>query len=152
MTSERVAKNALLDWDVLVVDDDAMSLQVANIILSYHGVKVHTAKDGQEGLEAVKSVRPKFIISDLSMPVLDGWGMIAELKNDQSTAAIPIIALTAHAMTGDKERAVLAGCHNYLTKPLTPSTFMRELMRLLEDIPELNELLKNNATEGKENG
>jgi two-component system, cell cycle response regulator DivK len=152
MTSERVAKNALLDWDVLVVDDDAMSLQVANIILSYHGVKVHTAKDGQEGLEAVKSVRPKFIISDLSMPVLDGWGMIAELKNDQSTAAIPIIALTAHAMTGDKERAVLAGCHNYLTKPLTPSTFMRELMRLLEDIPELNELLKNNTTEGKENG
>lgn len=152
MTSERVSKNALLNWDVLVVDDDAMSLQVANIILSYHGVKVHMAKDGQQGLEAVKSVRPKFIISDLSMPVLDGWGMIAQLKNDQSTAAIPIIALTAHAMTGDKERAILAGCHNYLTKPLTPSTFMRELMRLLEDIPELSALLKNNSNEGKENG
>jgi two-component system, cell cycle response regulator DivK len=151
MTSERIAKNALLDWDVLVVDDDAMSLQVANIILSYHGVKVHTAKDGQEGLEAVKSVRPKFIISDLSMPVLDGWGMIGQLKSDPSTAAIPIIALTAHAMTGDKERAIQAGCHNYLTKPLTPSTFMRELMRLLEDIPELSALLNNNTAEGKEN-
>lgn len=152
MTAERVSKNALLDWDVLVVDDDAMSLQVANIILSYHGVKVHTARDGQEGLQAVKSVRPKFIISDLSMPVLDGWGMIAQLKNDPSTVAIPIIALTAHAMNGDKERAMLAGCHNYLTKPLTPSTFMRELMRLLEDIPEVNTLLKNNTSKEKENG
>lgn len=152
MTSDRVPKNALLNWDVLVVDDDVMSLQVADIILSYHGVKVHTAKDGQQGLEAVKSIRPKFIISDLSMPVLDGWGMIAQLKSDQSTAAIPIIALTAHAMNGDRERAIAAGCHNYLTKPLTPSTFMRELMHLLEDIPELSAMLKKSEEERKENG
>jgi two-component system, cell cycle response regulator DivK len=151
MTSDRVAKNALLNWDVLVVDDDPLSLQVANIILSYHGVKVSTAKDGQEGLEAAKSVRPKFIISDLSMPVLDGWGMILQLKNDPATASIPIIALTAHAMSGDRERAIAVGCHSYLTKPLTPSTFMKELMRLLQDIPEFMSSLNPEIEKGQAN-
>jgi CheY-like chemotaxis protein len=148
MTVERIPKKVLLDWDVLVVDDDAMSLQVANLILSYYGVKVHTAPDGQKGLEAAKSVHPKFIISDLSMPVLDGWGMIAQLKEDKSTAEIPIIALTAHAMAGDRERAIAAGCHNYLSKPLTPSTFMRELLTLLQDIPEFKDLLTKGEHDG----
>jgi CheY-like chemotaxis protein len=147
MTFDRIPKKVLRDWDVLVVDDDTMSLQVANLILSYYGVKVHTAVDGQQGLEAAKAVHPKFIISDLAMPVLDGWGMIAQLKNDQSTADIPIIALTAHAMTGDRERAIKAGCHNYLSKPLTPSTFMRELLTLLQDIPEFKEVLAKKEEE-----
>jgi two-component system cell cycle response regulator len=125
----------LLGWDVLVIDDDPMSLMVASMILKHHGASVHTATNGQEGLDIAKSLRPRFIISDLSMPVMDGWTMISELKRDLATHTIPAIALTAHAMVGDREKAVAAGFHNYLTKPLTPSTFMKDLVRLLTDIP-----------------
>ncbi len=122
-------------WDVLVVDDDPMSLMVASMILKHHGASVYTAANGQEGLDMAKSLHPRFIISDLSMPVMDGWTMIGELKRDPSINMSPAIALTAHAMVGDRQKAVAAGFHNYLTKPLTPSTFMKDLVRLLTDIP-----------------
>ena len=125
----------LKDWLVLVVDDDTMSLMVAMMILKHHGANVHTATNGQEGLEMARQLRPRLIISDLSMPVMDGWAMIDELKREPSTQTIPAIALTAHAMIGDREKAIAAGFHNYLSKPLTPATFMKDLMRLLNDIP-----------------
>jgi CheY-like chemotaxis protein len=129
------ANPILKDWDVLVVDDDPMSLMVAAMILKHHGATVHTAANGKEGLEMAKSLQPRFIISDLSMPIMDGWTMIDALKRDLATHAIPAIALTAHAMVGDREKAIAAGFHNYLTKPLTPATFMKDLLRLLNDIP-----------------
>jgi CheY-like chemotaxis protein len=69
------------------------------------------------------------------MPEMDGWGMLGALKLDRATLDIPVIALTAHAMVGDRERAIMAGFHNYLTKPLTPATFMKDLLVLLTDIP-----------------
>ena len=133
-----VPENALEGWDIVVVDDDPFSLDVARMILSHYGATVHTATNGAEGLESVRAVIPRFIISDISMPVMDGWEMVRRLKGDGRTASIPVIALTAHAMIGDRERAIAAGCHNYMSKPLTPSTFMRDLLRLLVDIPELN--------------
>jgi CheY-like chemotaxis protein len=71
------------------------------------------------------------------MPVLDGWGVVQEMKKDRSLMEIPIIALTAHAMVGDRQRAVSAGFHNYLTKPLTVETFMQDLVNLIIDIPVL---------------
>lgn len=131
-----IRRDILQDWDVVVVDDEPDSLEVATRILRFYGANVHTAANGQEGLELIKKVRPKFAISDLSMPVMDGWAMLYELQIDRSTSQIPVIALTAHAMRGDRERAVEAGFHNYLTKPLTPSTFMKDLLGLLIDIPE----------------
>lgn len=133
-----VSESKIEGWDIVVVDDDPFSLDVARIILSHYGATVHTATNGQEGLERVRAVNPRFIISDISMPVMDGWEMVRRLKGDGRTANIPVIALTAHAMIGDRERAIAAGCHNYMSKPLTPSTFMRDLLRLLIDIPELN--------------
>ncbi len=71
------------------------------------------------------------------MPELDGWSMIYELNNDRTTLDIPVIALTAHAIVGDRERAIAAGFHNYLTKPLTPATFLNDLLKLVMDVPEL---------------
>ncbi len=132
-----VPRDVLLNWDVLVVDDEPDSLEVASHILRYYGANVIVAENGQAGLDAVRAKRPKLIISDLSMPVMDGWGFIATLKRDRATMDIPAIALTAHAMLGDRERAISAGFHNYLSKPLTPATFMKDLLRLLVDIPEL---------------
>lgn len=132
-----INRSLLNGWTVVVVDDEVDSLEVATRILKHYGATVHTASDGVEGLKVIHHVKPRFVISDLSMPELDGWGMLYELQHDRATADIPVIALTAHAMIGDRERAISAGFHNYLTKPLTPATFMDDLLRLLVDIPEL---------------
>ncbi len=130
-----IRRDILAGWDVLVVDDEPDSLEVATRVLKHYGATVHSATNGREGLEAARQRRPRFIISDISMPVMDGWEMLYELKQDRATLEIPIIALTAHAMLGDRERGIAAGFHNYLTKPLTPSTFMRDLLILLTDVP-----------------
>ncbi|MEZ4668038.1 MAG: response regulator [Anaerolineae bacterium] len=132
-----IRRDILTGWRVLVLDDEPDSLDVACRILRHYGADVYTATNGAEGLEAVRAVHPHFVISDLSMPVMDGWGFLAELKQHRETLDIPVIALTAHAMVGDREKAIIAGFHNYLTKPLTPATFMTDLLRLLDGIPEL---------------
>src|SRR5579871_5498117 len=125
-----IPRNVLNGWDVLVVDDEPDSLEVASRLLRHYGAQVRTATNGEEALNSVREQRPTIVISDLSMPVLDGWGLIYALKQNRSTIDLPVIALTAHAMVGDRDRAISAGFHNYLIKPLTPSTFIKDLLRL----------------------
>ena len=137
MTS-KIQRDILEGWDILVVDDDPSSRDIARMMLMHYGATVHIAVNGKEGLEKASIVAPQFILSDLSMPVMDGWEMIIELKTDRNTAHIPIIALTAHAMVGDREKAIAVGCHNYMTKPLSPITFIADLLGLLNDIPEFD--------------
>lgn len=136
-----IPMDLLQGWDIVVIDDEPDSLEVARYILDFYGANVHTATNGMEGVALVEKVRPRFVISDLSMPEMDGWEFLSELKAALSTRDIPVIALTAHAMRGDRERALAAGFHNYLTKPLTVTTFMDQLMVLLLDIPQLSEYL-----------
>lgn len=136
-----IPKDMLVGWDIVVIDDEEDSLEVAEIILLEYGASVHTASNGKQGLRLVQTVKPRLIISDMSMPVMDGWGFIRTIKAEPSLADIPVIALTAHAMTGDRERALDVGFNNYLTKPLTVETFMADLVKLLVDIPELVEHL-----------
>lgn len=139
--NDQISRDILRGWKVLVVDDEEDSLNVATRILKYYGAHVVTAVNGLQGLEVARAEQPRFIISDLSMPRMDGWGLMEELKKDGAIAHIPVIALTAHAMIGDRQRAIEAGFHNYLTKPLTPATFMRDLLNLLMGIPGLAEHL-----------
>lgn len=136
-----IPRDLLKGWDIVVVDDEEDSLMVAQIVLSEYGAITHTAINGEEGLKVIRQVKPRFVICDLSMPVLDGWGLIAQMQHDVALRDIPAIALTAHAMAGDRERAVAAGFHNYLTKPLTVETFIQDLVKLLIDIPEFSEEL-----------
>jgi CheY-like chemotaxis protein len=134
-------RDLLKGWAIVVIDDEEDSLMVAQVILDEYGATTHVATNGEEGLEVIRAAKPKFVISDLSMPVLDGWGLITAMKNDPTIKDIPAIALTAHAMVGDRERAGAVGFHNYLTKPLTVETFIQDLVNLLVDIPALaNEL------------
>jgi CheY-like chemotaxis protein len=130
-------------WDVLVVDDEKDSLEVASRLLKLSGANVITAMNGREALEKVKGIplHIKFIVTDLSMPDMDGWELLYELKQHRPTLSIPVIALTAHAMTGDRERGIKAGFHNYITKPLDPTKFIRQLVSLLIEVPELAPLL-----------
>ncbi len=138
---QSIPDDLLAGWKVVVLDDEADSLEVAEILLFEYGAEVYTAANGRDGVHLVRETMPHFVISDLSMPVMDGWGFINAIKADPATKDIPVIALTAHAMVGDRERAIGAGFHNYLTKPLTVDTFMEDLVRLLIDIPELVEFL-----------
>jgi CheY-like chemotaxis protein len=131
----------LKGWNIVVIDDEPDSLEVARYILDFYGANVLTATNGKEGVALVEQSKPRFVISDLSMPEMDGWEFLSELKSTVEIQDIPVIALTAHAMRGDRERALTAGFHNYLTKPLTANTFMDELLALLLDIPQLSEYL-----------
>lgn len=133
----QLTKGLLKGWSVLLIDDEEDSLELARYILEFYGATVTTASDGHEGLEKCRSLKPEFVISDISMPKVDGWEFIKQLKADPNLANIPVIALTAHALRGDKERAIQAGFNNYLTKPLTANTFMLDLLQLLMVIPSI---------------
>ena len=148
MSNQIIPMDLLKDWDVVVIDDEPDSLEVVRFILDFYGASVHTATNGKEGIALVAKFKPRFVISDLSMPEMDGWEFLSQLKLTLSTRDIPVVALTAHAMRGDRERAVAAGFHNYLTKPLTANTFMDQLIVLLLDIPQLSEHLKNRNSTG----
>lgn len=131
----------LKGWHVLVVDDEPDAIEVAATLLEMCGARVAMASNGREALDLIKQDKPQFILSDLSMPVMSGWEMLHELQLNRATEDIPVIALTAHAMPGDRDRAIAAGFHNYLTKPLMPETFVKELLKLLVNIPDMARLL-----------
>ncbi len=132
-----LSPNVLEGWKILVVDDEPDSLAVAQILLEMYGATVYAACSGGEGYELALRFRPRLIISDLSMPNVSGWQLVHKLKENLSTRDIPVIALTAHAMEGDRARGFAAGFHNYLTKPLQPETFVSDLLRLVVDNPGL---------------
>jgi two-component system cell cycle response regulator DivK len=131
----------LTGWTIVVVDDEFDSLTVAKRILEFHGAAVYTAETGVEGLALIKSVLPRLVISDLSMPEMDGSSMLNHLREHEPTRDIPVIALTAHAMMGDRERVLAAGFNSYLTKPINAGTFTQCLVDILREIPELNKQL-----------
>jgi CheY-like chemotaxis protein len=137
-----INESLLQGQTILIVEDEPDSLEVASVLLEMYGANVVTANNGREGLERARKHQPTFIISDLSMPEMSGWEMIHHLKDDRSTMNIPVIALTAHAMSGDRDRAVAAGFHNYLSKPLSPTTFVQDLLKLVMDVPEIAILFK----------
>lgn len=123
---------SLQGLDVLIIDDDENSLDVASIVLEFAGANVSLASHGKDGLDSINSKRPQFILCDLSMPVMDGWEFIRQLRNDENHRDLKVIALTAHAMVGDQEKALSAGFNGYLTKPLEPATFVNQLLRVLD--------------------
>jgi CheY-like chemotaxis protein len=115
---------------VLVVEDNEMNRDMLSRRLIRRGFEVVVAEDGQQGVAMARKELPQIILMDMSLPVLDGWEATRQLKTSEATQRIPIIALTAHAMAGDRDRAMEAGCDDYDTKPI-------ELPRLLEKIDRL---------------
>jgi CheY-like chemotaxis protein len=115
---------------ILLVEDNEMNRDMLSRRLERRGHQVVIAIDGVEGVALTISEKPDIILMDMSLPVMDGWEATRQLKADPHTQLIPIIALTAHAMSGDREKALAAGCDDYDTKPI-------ELARLLEKIETL---------------
>lgn len=115
---------------ILLVEDNDMNRDMLSRRLARRGYEVTMATDGQQGVDMARSEAPDLILMDMSLPVIDGWEATRRLKDAAETQAIPVIALTAHAMMGDREKAVEAGCDDFDTKPV-------ELPRLLEKIEAL---------------
>ena len=103
---------------ILLVEDNEMNRDMLSRRLMKRGYDVVMAIDGQEGVDMASSEDPGLILLDMSLPVLDGWEAARRLKSNASTASIPIIALTAHALVGDRQKSLDAGCDDYDTKPV----------------------------------
>ena len=103
---------------VLVVEDHDESREAIAEYLTLVGLQVTTASDGQQAIDLARDLQPQVIVMDLAMPVLDGWEATRRLKAAADTKHIPVIALSAHAMTGDRDEALAAGCDDYDTKPI----------------------------------
>jgi len=112
---------------ILLVEDNEMNRDMLSRRLQRRGYEVVLAVDGPSGLEMAQTEAPDLVLMDMSLPTLDGWEATRRLKADAATRHIPVIALTAHAMSGDREKAIEAGCDDYDTKPV-------EFLRLLGKI------------------
>ena len=115
---------------ILYIEDNEDNLYMLSNRLMRRGYEVVSARDGEQGIAMAGSEAPALILMDLSLPVIDGWEATRRLKTEPQTRNIPVIALSAHAMAGDREKAIAAGCDDYDTKPV-------ELPRLLEKIAAL---------------
>ena len=115
---------------ILLVEDNEMNRDMLSRRQERRGYEVVIAVDGQQGVDLAQSAAPDLILMDMSLPVIDGWEATRQLKAMEAVKAVPIIALTAHAMSGDREKALEAGCNDYDTKPI-------ELPRLLGKIEAL---------------
>ena len=115
---------------ILYIEDNEDNLYMLSNRLMRRGYEVVSARDGEQGIAMAGSEAPALILMDLSLPVIDGWEATRRLKAEARTRNIPVIALSAHAMAGDREKALAAGCDDYDTKPV-------ELPRLLEKIAAL---------------
>ena len=114
---------------VLLVEDNEDNRIIYATALRYSGYDVLEAITGTEGVQTAQTKRPDLILMDISVPELDGWEATAILKADPETAHIPIIAVTAHALPGDEERSLRAGCDGYLAKPISPAMLVAEVDR-----------------------
>jgi two-component system cell cycle response regulator DivK len=116
---------------ILIVDDNVTNLKLVAYLMKSKGYEVTTAVDAETALEAVRTARPRLILMDLQLPGIDGLELTKQLKSDPATREIVIIAVTAYAMKGDQDRALAAGCDDYVTKPIDtrqlPATIARHL-------------------------
>lgn len=119
-------------YTVLLVEDNPHNRKIFSGMLTHSGFAVLEAEDGHQALAAMQAATlPDVILMDLSIPGVDGWEVTRRLKADARTRAVPIIALTAHAMRGDEERARAAGCDHYLAKPISPKKVVAEVRAIL---------------------
>ncbi len=116
---------------ILLVEDNEMSRDMLSRRLQRKGHEVVMAADGMQAILMAESQTPDLIIMDMSLPVIDGWDAARRLKSSPTTADVPILALTAHAMTGDREKAIAAGCNDYDTKPVDFASLLAKIEALL---------------------
>lgn len=119
---------------ILLVEDNEMNRDMLSRRLVRNGYEVVVAVDGQQGVDMAASERPDLILMDMSLPIIDGWEAARQIKANDATRQIPVIALTAHAMAGDREKAMEMGCDDYDTKPVELPRLLGKIVALLEGV------------------
>lgn len=117
---------------ILLIEDNPMNLELATDLLEAAGFKVMSAQTGEAGIKLAREMQPALILMDLSLPGMDGIEATRALKSDARTRSIPVVAVTAHAMKGDEQKALAAGCEGYVTKPIDTRTFCTVVREHLE--------------------
>jgi two-component system cell cycle response regulator DivK len=117
---------------ILLVEDNEMNRDMLSRRLRRNGYEVVIAIDGQQGVEMAAAESPDLILMDMSLPVIDGWEAARRVRENEATRKIPVIALTAHAMAGDREKAIEAGCDDYDTKPVEITRLLGKITALIE--------------------
>jgi CheY-like chemotaxis protein len=117
---------------ILLVEDNEMNRDMLSRRLSRNGFEITIALDGRQGVEMAVSEKPDLILMDMSLPVMNGWEATQRVKADPATRAIPVIALTAHAMNDDREKAMAAGCDDFDTKPVDLPRLLQKIKTLLD--------------------
>jgi two-component system cell cycle response regulator DivK len=118
---------------ILLVEDNEMNRDMLSRRLSRNGYEIVIAVDGGQGVAMAASEKPDLILMDMSLPVMDGWEATRRVKADAATSSIPVIALTAHALVQDREKAMAAGCDDFDTKPVELPRLLDKIKRLLDD-------------------
>ncbi|MGH9362053.1 MAG: response regulator, partial [Thermoanaerobaculia bacterium] len=116
---------------LLIIEDNPANLALMSYLLHAYGHEVRSAMDGESGLEEVRRNAPELVICDLQLPRLDGYGVLARLRQHPVFGAIPVVAVTAFAMVGDRDRVLAAGFDGYIAKPISPETFVRQVEAFL---------------------
>jgi two-component system, cell cycle response regulator DivK len=116
---------------ILLVEDNLHNRRIFSGILRHYGYEVQEAVNGAEAVEMARSLVPDLILMDLSLPVMDGWEATRQIKAVAELTKIPVIALTAHAMAGDEDRAREVGCDGYLSKPISPTKVVEAVQRFI---------------------
>lgn len=112
---------------ILIIEDNAENMYLMRYFLEQSGYNIVVAEDGPEGLKVAAAELPDLILMDIGLPQMDGYEVTKRLKQDPVTAAIPVVALTAHAMVGDRQKAFDAGCAGHIEKPVNTRTLIRDL-------------------------
>ncbi|MCB9421633.1 MAG: response regulator [Ardenticatenaceae bacterium] len=116
---------------ILVIEDNEQNLYLVSFILQAHGHEVFEAQNGHTGIELADKLVPDLILLDIQLPVMDGYAVARNLRQNPKLTGVPIVAITSYAMVGDKEQTLAAGCTGYIEKPINPDTFMTEIESFL---------------------
>ncbi len=121
-----------MTYKILVIEDNEQNMYLVNFILEKHGYQIIQASDGKKGVSQARQQKPDLILLDIQLPVMDGYAVARELRKIEMLAKIPIVAVTSYAMSGDRERALAAGCTGYIEKPIDPDTFITQVEQYLQ--------------------
>lgn len=117
---------------ILVVEDNEQNLELVEFLLDEAGIKVWKARDAEEARALLAAGPPDLVLMDMQLPGTDGLSLVEEIRRNPATSALPIIALTAHAMRGDRERFIAGGCDGYIAKPINVASFVDEVQTALQ--------------------
>jgi CheY-like chemotaxis protein len=116
---------------ILVIEDNEQNLYLVRFILERSNYEVFEAQDGKTGIEMVATIKPDLILLDIQLPVMDGYAVARNLRQNPDIVDTPIVAVTSYAMQGDRDKAMEAGCNGYIEKPIDPNTFVAQIERHL---------------------